>query len=135
MDDDRIELARKLFTAWSSGDNDAPAQFFAEDGILFDTVGGTHTGWAEIRKFFADGNLQWPDLGFDLKQFWTNDDGVAVTWVMSATVPDARLGPEAEGRRWEVPGMTELTIRDGKVVYEADHWHGGAVMRSLGLKG
>ena len=135
-DDSDIDLATRLFAAWSSGDPDAPADLFAPDGVLFDTVGGTHHGWEEVRKFFADGVAAWSDLELVPERFWTTDDGVALTWTMSATVPDDRFGAEAQGKKWKAPGMTELVIRDepdGRrmVVYEADHWNGGAIARSL----
>ena len=39
-DDPRIELARDLFAAWSSGDADRPAAYLAEDAVLYDIVGG-----------------------------------------------------------------------------------------------
>lgn len=129
--DDQEHLARALFAAWSGDDPDAPGRFLAPDAVLFDTVGGTHHGWPEIRAFFAKGMSVWPDLGFEIGDVWSNERGVALRWVMSATVPDERFGPEHQGRRWQVPGMSELVIVDGKVVYEADHWHGGAMRDSL----
>ena len=35
-----IELATRLFAAWSSGDADAPAAFLHPDAVLYDIVGG-----------------------------------------------------------------------------------------------
>ena len=54
-DQERIELATKLFEAWSSGDADAPEQYFEPDGMLEDVVAGDepHKGWPAIRAFFA----------------------------------------------------------------------------------
>ena len=77
----------------------------------------------------------WPDLQLIPDQFWTSDDGVALSWVMSATVTDAsagRLGEDAVGKKWESEGMTWLRIRDGVVVREVDYHDSGAVARSLG---
>lgn len=129
--DEREQLARNLFAAWSGDDADAPGRYLAADAILFDTVGGTHRGWPEIRDFFAKGLGVWSDLGFEIGDVWLNERGVALRWVMSATVPDDRFGPEHQGRKWKAPGMSELVIVDGEVVYEADHWHGGAMRESL----
>ena len=52
-DQERIELATKLFEAWSSGDADAPAQYFDPDGMLEDVVAGEepHKGWPAIVHF------------------------------------------------------------------------------------
>ena len=53
--DPRLDLARNLFAAWSSGDADAPEQYLTPDAVLYDIVGGEHRGWPAIRAFFAAG--------------------------------------------------------------------------------
>lgn len=134
MTDDRVQLARDLFAAWSSGDPDAPAPFLHEVAVLYDIVGGEHTGWPAIREFFATGIQVWPDLALVPDQLWTNDDGVALSWVMTATVGDAgatRLGQQHLGKEWRSEGMTWLRIDDGKVAREVDYHDSGAVLRSL----
>ena len=133
-DDSRIQLATDLFAAWSSGDADRPEPYLAPDAVLYDIVGGEHQGWPAIRDFFDKGIVVWPDLQLIPDQFWTSDDGVALSWVMSATVTDAsagRLGADAVGKKWESEGMTWLRVRDGVVVREVDYHDSGAVARSL----
>jgi steroid delta-isomerase-like uncharacterized protein len=134
MSDPRIDLARDLFAAWSSGDPDAPQPFLHDDAVLYDIVGGEHQGWPAIRAFFARGVQTWPDLVLAPEQYWTSDDGVALSWVMTATVTDAtagRLGEANVGKQWRSEGMTWLRIVDGKVAREVDYHDSGAVMRSL----
>jgi ketosteroid isomerase-like protein len=134
MSDWRIDLARDLFAAWSSGDPDAPEPFLHPDAVLYDIVGGEHEGWPAIRAFFERGVRSWPDLVLAPDQYWTSDDGVALSWVMTATVTDAagsRLGAENVGKQWRSEGMTWLRIVDGKVAREVDYHDSGAVARSL----
>lgn len=131
--DPRIETAELLFKAWSSGDADAPAAYMAPDAVLYDIVGGEHQGWPAIRAFFAKGIEHWPDLALIPDQYWVNDEGVALSWVMSATVQDEQLGPDAKGKTWRSEGMTFLVFKDDKVVREVDYHDSGAVGRSLGL--
>jgi ketosteroid isomerase-like protein len=133
-DDPRIQLAHDLFAAWSSGDADAPEPFLHPDAVLADIVGGTHTGWPAIRAFFAVGLQQFPDLTLIPEKYWTSDDGVALSWTMSATVDaasSARFGAEHIGQRWSSPGMTYLEIVDGKVTREVDYHDSGAPVASL----
>ena len=132
--DPRIEFAEKLFAAWSSGDMDAPESMFHPDGTLYDVVGGEYVGWPAIRAFFARGLKYWPDLVLKPVEFWTNDRGLALTWVMTATITDPAMhGPEFVGRVWRVEGMSELHIEDGRIRREVDYHDGGAKNRSLGL--
>lgn len=133
-DDSRIQLVSDLFAAWSSGDADAPAVFLHDDAVLHDIVGGTHQGWPAIRAFFANGLERFPDLTLVPDQFWTNADGVALTWMMSASVTEAtagRFGAEHLGRRWSSDGMTWLRIVDGRVAREVDYHDAGAPAASL----
>lgn len=134
-EDPRIETARSLFAAWSSGDAEAPHAYMHDDAVLYDIVGGEYAGWPAIRDFFAAGLAKWSDLVLEPEQFWTNDSGVALTWVMSATVPDDRFGAEHKGRQWRSEGMSHLVFTAGKVAREVDYHDGGAVPRSLGLGG
>jgi len=132
-DDPRVVIAGKLFEAWSSGDADAPAAFLAPDAVLYDIVGGEHQGWPAIRKFFADGIVHWPDLALIPDEYWVNERGVALRWVMSATVTDDRFGSEAKGKAWVSEGMTWLVFDGDLVVREVDYHDSGAVPKSLGL--
>lgn len=134
-DESHIELATKLFAAWSSGDADAPAEFLHHDAVLYDIVGGEHRGWPNIRQFFGNGLKVWSDLVLAPEQFWTSDDGVALNWVMSATVPESMgttFGSHNVGTKWRSEGMSWLRIVEGKVVREVDYHDSGAAKRSLG---
>jgi len=132
--DPRIDIAERLFAAWSIGDVDAPEAFFHPDAVLRDIVGGEHTGWPAIRAFFAQGLKRWPDLRLVPAEYWTNDDGVALRWTMSATVPDATtFGEAAMGKTWTSEGMTYLVFEDGLVRLEVDYHDSAAAPKSLGL--
>ena len=126
-----IELCRQVFANWSSGDPESNEPLFHPDAVLHDIVAGTHVGWEAMRAFFARGLGHWPDLTFEMHEFWTSDTGVACSWTMTATVPDDRFGAEAAGKTWSAPGMSYLTIEAGKVRREADHWNSGSIASSL----
>ena len=132
MTDPRITLAENLFTAWSSGDADAPAPYFHADGVLRDIVGGEYSGWPAIRAFFAAGLTKWNDLTLVPDEYWVNDRGVALRWVMSAGITSAEsFGPDLVGQRWTSEGMTWLVIEDGLVRLEVDYHDSGARKKSL----
>ena len=99
LDLQRIEIVKQLFAAWSSGDADAPRAFMAENGILWDSIGGQKDGWPAIREYFAHGLERYPDLVLEpTGEFWARPDGLALQWVMSATVLDDSKGAEHKGR-------------------------------------
>ena len=91
-----------------------PEQFWMPDGTLDDVASGTFEGWPAIRAFFANGLTRTANLTLDPDEFWVNDDGLAVHYVMSGDVvrPES-FGPEHVGRRWSVPCMSYLRF-DGR---------------------
>jgi ketosteroid isomerase-like protein len=130
----RIELATHLFEAWSSGDPDAPERFLAADAVLDDVASGRFEGWPAIRAFFARGLRRTANLTLVPDEFWANDTGLAVHYVMSGDVVLAdTFGAEHVGRRWSVPCMSYLRFAGDRVSYEADFHDKGARARSLGI--
>jgi hypothetical protein len=121
----RIEVATALFSAWSGSDLDGPRRYFAEDGVLFDIIGGEYRGWPVIRAYFGHGRQRYPDLVLEpTGDFWSRPDGLAMLWTMSATQTTEDLGPE---------GMSYLVFDGLTVVREADYHDRGSRERSLRL--
>jgi hypothetical protein len=132
----RIAIARRLFAAWSAGDPDAPEPYWSADGILDDVASGKFHGWPAIRAFFANGLTRTANLTLVPDEFWVNDAGLAVHYMMSGDVvrPES-YGPEHVGRRWSVPCMSYLRFDGDRVCYEADFHDKGARAKSLGIGG
>lgn len=130
----RIEIATHLFAGWSSGNPDAPEPYFAPDGVLDDVASGRFEGWPAIRAFFARGLGRTGNLTLVPDEFWANDDGLAVHYVMSgAVVLPETFGPEYVGRRWSVACMSYLRFDGDRVSYEADFHDKGSRAKSLGI--
>lgn len=133
--DRRERVARQVFAAWSSGDADAPEPLFTTDAVLSDVASGRFEGWPAIRAFFAKGLARWGDLRLEPDEFWFNPDGLALHYLMQATVTEASLyGPEVVGQRWSVEVMSYLRFDGDRVCYEVDVHDRGARERSLGLQ-
>jgi len=132
-----LEKARQatvfaLFEAWSSGDLDAPEQYLTDTPILEDSVGGRYEGWPAIRAYFGHGLERYPDLVLQpTGEFWHREDGLALTWTMTATQTEPKLGEEYVGKRWTVPGMSFIVFEGDRVSLEVDYHDGGARLRSL----
>jgi hypothetical protein len=132
--DRRIAVATKLFEAWSSGDPDAPQAYLTPDAVLDDVASGRFEGWPAIRAFFARGLTRTANLTLVPDEFWANDDGLALHYVMSGDVvlPET-FGAEHVGRRWSVGCMSSLRFDGDLVCYEADFHDKGSRAKSLGI--
>jgi hypothetical protein len=132
--DRRIEIATKLFAGWSSGNPDAPEEYFHPQGVLMDVASGRFEGWPNIRNFFANGLTRTKHLTLIPDEFWVNDTGLALHYVMSGEVINpASYGPEYVGRRWSVDVMSYLRFEGDQVVFEADFHDKGSRAKSLGI--
>ena len=130
----RIEIAKQLFAGWSSGDVDAPEPYMTPDAVLNDVASGRFEGWPAIRAFFGQGLAKWDDLELLPDEFWVNDDGLALHYVMSATVKDPSIyGAEHVGKVWSVEVMSYLRFAGDRVCFEADFHDKGSRARSLGI--
>jgi hypothetical protein len=129
---DRVARATQLLAAWSSGDVDAPRAFLTDDAVLDDVIGGVYRGWPAIRAYFQRGLDRYPDLRLEpTGDFWHRDDGLALTWIMSASVWDDSFGPGARGLRWEARGMSYLVFDGDLVAHEVDFHDAGSRQRSI----
>lgn len=129
---ERIARADELFAAWSSGDADAPRQLLTADAVLDDVIGGVHLGWPAIRAYFQRGLDRYPDLRLEpTGDYWHRADGLALTWVMSASVMDDTLGPHVRGLRWTAPGMSYLVFAGERIAREVDYHDHGSRERSI----
>jgi ketosteroid isomerase-like protein len=132
---DRCAVAAKVFAAWSSGDADAPEQYFTPDAVLFDVASGQFEGWPAIRAFFAGGLTRTANLRLEPDEYWENPTGVAVHYLMSGDVVlPTSFGPEFVGQRWSVGVMSFLRFEGDRVCYEADFHDKGSRAKSLGIR-
>jgi ketosteroid isomerase-like protein len=130
----RIDVAKRVFAAWSSGNPDAPESLFTPDAVLFDVASGRFEGWPAIRAFFANGLSRVGNLTLIPDEFWSSDDGLAVHYVMSGDVIlPTTFGPDHIGKRWSVEVMSFLRFDGDRVRYEADFHDKGARSKSLGI--
>jgi len=130
----RIEVAKSLFAGWSSGDADALEPYMTPDAVLFDVASGRFEGWPAIRDFFAGGLSRTGNLTLIPDEFWENDTGLAVHYVMSGDVVlPTSFGPEHVGRRWSVEVMSYLRFDGDRICFEADFHDKGARAKSLGI--
>ena len=119
-----IEITRKLFEEGWGGDNpDAPLQFMTEDAVMRDILGHPEAlhGHDDIRNFWG---LAAGVLRVMPEEYYTNERGVALSWMAYLKIQDDSQGPENKGKWHCGEGMSRVEFRDGKVSLEIDYWRG-----------
>ncbi|WP_171129764.1 MULTISPECIES: ester cyclase [unclassified Ruegeria] len=102
-------LARDYAIAWSSGDPDAVAAFFAEDGQIIINRGDVLKGRAAIVEMASGFYAEFPDLEVRCDMMrWAGNHAIFV-WTLEGH--HAQTGNHVVTRGWEEWDLTE----DGKV--------------------
>lgn len=131
----QIAIAKQLFEGWSSGDANAPEQFFHPNAVLNDVCSGRFETWPVIRDYFASALARSKNLRLIPDEFWANDTGLALHYVMSGEVVNpATFGPAYVGRTWKVEVMSLLRFEGDLVTLECDFHDRGSRARSLGIQ-
>ncbi len=123
-DEERIELARRLFEeGWSGGKPESPLAFLTDDCVMRDILGHPEAmrGHDAIVAFFAPVA---PALKVMPEEYFVSADGVSLTWMAYIEIMDDHQGPENKGRYLCGEGMSRLEYREGKVSLEIDYWKG-----------
>jgi ketosteroid isomerase-like protein len=123
-------LIGRMTRAICSGDADAAARCFSEDGVYHDGFYGAFKGRAAIAEMVR-------------KHFY--GDATDFAWALSDAVSDGRIGyasylfsytatmPGAEGRRIAFRGMSKVRLADGLMTHYEEIFERAPVLAKLGF--
>lgn len=123
-DEEKIEVARRLFEeGWSGDKTESPLQFLTDDVVMRDIVAHPEAmhGHGGIVDFFGPGA---GGLRVMPEEYFLSDNGLALTWMAYLHITNDHHGPENRGKWLCGEGMSRLEFRGGKVCLEIDYWHG-----------
>jgi steroid delta-isomerase-like uncharacterized protein len=117
VDTPATTLVRRLFESLSDHDLDAMRPFAAEDEVQDLPMVGHIEGKDAVFEHFAAVLASLPDIHFDIEEVLGEGEKVIAVWRLTGTFSGAPFyGVAATGRRIDIRGMDNFTIRDGKVV-------------------
>lgn len=106
------EFATRYAAAWSGGDPDALASFYAEGGSLIVNDGDPSVGREAIVATAREFMEAYPDMVVALDRVVATGDGATFHWIWTGT----NSGPGGTGRAVHVTGYEEWTFdADGKI--------------------
>src|SRR5262245_58533666 len=116
MSEEDVEIVRRSFDAWSSGDEDAIRDLYTED-VVIETPGGltnlreTVEGDDPVGRWLAENREAWSETRWEVERIFEKGEAV-VSFYRAVTV----------GRGSGVEVVRDLTavhrIRDGKIAIE-----------------
>ena len=133
--------ARDLYTeyvsVYSKLDYSGVASFYANDAVFADPI-NRHEGREAIGAFFEEADKPFTDIRFEVAQLIEEGNLLVAEWVWQATntgpltMPDGTEIP-ATHKPVELPGVSIVSVRDGKISSHRDYFDSASMMGQLGL--
>ena len=113
--------------AWSAGDGDEVASYFAPDGVWEDqTMPFRHDGRAPIAEMWSKVPTEFSaDSQFEVSNPVADDDRYAFQWHWTGT-------HDPTGRRYDIRSMSLGVRRDGLIVHHFDSWNPAHLAAQIG---
>jgi steroid delta-isomerase-like uncharacterized protein len=135
VEEQNIELAKKMFEAWGKGDMETYVELMAP-GYVYYYPSGTEnpTSLEELRemaKMFWNG---FPDMSFIMEEIFAAGDRVTFRFIQRGTHTGDFMGIPATGNTFESSGILISRIEDGKVVEQWEEFDMLGMMMQLGME-
>ena len=119
---------------WNVQDVEGIVAFYDEE-IVWRNVAmeETYEGKDGVRAFLTRLFTAVPDLQFEVTHKIAHGDNVAEKWAISGTHERALFGVPGTGRRFTLPAMSMVLMRDGKFLRDDFYFDSGVFLRQVGL--
>jgi steroid delta-isomerase-like uncharacterized protein len=123
--------------AWNAHDPVAVTDFMTNDVVYADFgLGEEYRGIAAVRDFVEGMELSFStNYRFTLEMAIVTDDAYAYEWTMTGTNDgeDPERYSPATGERFEIPGISIGTLRNGRIKENRDYWNMTTYLNQVGL--
>jgi steroid delta-isomerase-like uncharacterized protein len=108
---------------------------FTDDIAFYDPAivpDGEAHGHAEVKQFFSIFFKVFPDVHFEINDFFAEGDKAAIRFTWTGTHRTEFLGIELKERHVAVPGIDIFHIRDGRIAEVRVAFDRGHLLQQLG---
>lgn len=123
--------------AWNTHDGRAVVAHMTEDVTFVDLALGERFSGTEQVRAFVDGmsTAFSSDYAFTLGLVVGDGDACCFEWRLAGTndCADPVRGLPPTGRRFDVPGVSVVRLRDGRIAQERDYWNLADYLGQVGL--
>ena len=123
--------------AWNAHDPVAVTDFMTNDVVYADFgLGEEYRGIAAVRDFVEGMELSFStNYRFALEMAIVTEDAYAYEWTMTGTNDgeDPERDFPATGERFEIPGISIGTLRNGRIKENRDYWNMTTYLNQVGL--
>jgi steroid delta-isomerase-like uncharacterized protein len=123
-----------LLAAWNSHNVERAAEFYAFDYEGVDvSQSAPHHGRAGIRQMLSSYLSAFPDLQFTNEATIVEDNHAVMIWIAAGTHLGRLMNIPPSGHKFQVRGVTVLTLENNKVNRALYIWDVAGLLRNIGL--
>lgn len=119
---------------WNARDVEGCLRYYHDD-ITWNNMGmgEVYRGHEGVGGFLTRLFTAFPDLHFEVTEKFARGDQVAEKWHMSGTLLGELMGIPPSGRYIEIPGMSMITLKDGKFFNDSFYFDALEVLHQIGI--
>ncbi|GAB4189661.1 MAG: hypothetical protein Tsb002_16890 [Wenzhouxiangellaceae bacterium] len=119
-----VDLLKRYYAAWGTGDADAVCGFFTADCVFEDLAfEARFQGRDGVREFARITYAGVPDFQVDPVSIIVEGEQAAAMWVMSGTHAGDLPNLPASGQRFSVRASSIIRLRSGQIESMIDFWN------------
>jgi steroid delta-isomerase-like uncharacterized protein len=123
-----------LLAAWNSHNVERAAEFYALDYEGVDvSQSAPHRGQAGFRQMLATYLTAFPDLQFTNEATIVEGNRAVMIWIADGTHLGRLMNIPPSGHKFQVRGVTVLTLENNKVNHALYIWDVAGLLRNIGL--
>jgi steroid delta-isomerase-like uncharacterized protein len=131
------DLWTEFESVYSKLDYSGVASLYASDAVFVDPI-GRHEGREAIGAYFEEADKPFSHISVETSQLIEEGNVAVAEWVWRATNTAPMLMPDgteipATHKPVELPGVSIVSVRDGKISSHRDYFDNASVMSQLGL--
>lgn len=129
-----LRAVTDVLDSWNVQDVEGVLTFY-DDEIVWRNVAmeETYNGKGEVGAFLEGLFTAIPDLHFSVPYKIARGDNVAEQWLIEGTHQARLFGVPPTGMPVSLPGMSMVTLRDGKFLRDEFYFDSGIFLRQIGL--
>lgn len=118
---DLLEIGKQYSQLLNTDDTSKLLELFWDDASFTDPM-KSNTSVEETFGYAKALKLAFPDFFVEALTFTANDERVVIEWRMRGTHTNEFMGQQPQAKSFDVPGVSVLTVVDGKIKKAQDYW-------------
>jgi steroid delta-isomerase-like uncharacterized protein len=133
MNNEKIQLVKKLFTAWNRADVDGVLNCYDQEFTREDLSSNKKHGQEQLEKIVKEYLQAFPDIRYEIEKLIEKDQSIIVCWRANGHHKAKLMGIPATGKFISFTGVSILEIENNKIKKVWYMWDEAGMLRQMGM--